>query len=368
MLGKTIIPLAIFLIITAAQLSGAEQSKLKVLVYDFTVAFEKGMESKTAGEEDYDYYSSIIPLTITKSLLTSGKYDIRKIDGMLSIERAGSSLFFERMRKIGTEYSAQFIVAGNVTVSGEKLAVELAMINIREGNVSNIYGESQETGAELKQIIDDLSGDIEQKLDLYQKETERVKEAERRAEEKRAEKKRVEVSPFIGAYRALEKLSFGVKAGRFFIKGPFTHRYEDSDYLTPYLAFNITDWLCLSAEADLLKAANGDIFVLKRSSLLFHGLTLNGNFTYWFFTHFGARLSVGAGPSIGRIYLNASDDPFNNLTVKKQSIDPYLNLSASFHIVFKPVELQFGSSYKHAFLKGKDLQLITLFCGIGFRI
>jgi len=356
MLEKIIIPLAIFLMITSPALS--ESRREKVLVYDLRVAFEKGVDPGAVVAERYDYYSSIIPYTIARSLESAGKFDVQKIEGMLPTAETGSDLFFDQMRRIGAEYSAQIIIAGGVTVTGKKLAVELIIINIRAKNIFKISRESLETGAELIHIIDDITADIGQKLALYQKETERPKEAE----------KRVEVSPFIHAYRALEKLSFGAKAGRFFIKGPFTHANEDSDYLTPYLAYGIMGWFGLSAEADLLKADNGDIFVLRRSSMLLYGLTLNGNFTYWFFTHFGARLSVGGGPSISRIYLNVSDNPFNNLVIKKQSVDPYLNLSASFNIIFKPVELQFGSSYKHAFFKGRGLQLITLFCGIGFHI
>jgi hypothetical protein len=356
MFEKTIIPLALFLVIAAPALS--ESRREKVLVYDLRVSFEKDTESGTAGEERYDYYSSIVPYTIARSLESAGKFEVRKVDGMLPAIEAGSDLFFDQMGKIGAEHSAQYIITGSVTVTGKKLAVELIIINIRAKKIFNISGESLETGAELIHIIDEITGDIGQKLALYQEETERPKEPE----------KRVEVSPFMKVYRALENLSFGAKAGRFFIKGPFTHAYEDSDYLTPYLAYGITGWFGLSAEADLLKADNGNIFVLKRSSMLLHGLTLNGNFTYWFFTHFGARISVGGGPSISRIYLNISDNPFDNLVVKKQSVDPYINLSASFHIIFKPVELQFGSAYKHAFFKGGGLQLITVFCGVGFHI
>jgi hypothetical protein len=356
MLEKTIIPLALFLMMAAPALS--ESLREKVIVYDLRVVFEKDVGSGAAGEERYDYYSPIIPYTIARNLESTGKFDVRKIDGMLPFIETKGDLFFDQMGKIGAEHSARYIITGSVTVTGKKLAVELIIIHLRAKNIFKISRESLETGVELIQIIDDITADIGQRLALYQKETERSKEAEAR----------VEVSPFMKAYRALENLSFGAKAGRFFIKGPFTRAYEDSDYLTPYLGYGITGWFGISAEADLLKAENGNISVLKKSSMLLHGLTLNGNFSYRFFTHFGVRLSVGGGTSISRIYLNASDNPFNNLVVKKQSVDPYLNLSASFNIIFKPIELQFGSAYKHAFFKGGDLQLIAVFCGVGFHI
>jgi len=353
MLKKIIIPLIMIFLLAAA--ARAQSGKEKVLFYNCSITFEKVMKpdaGKAARAEGYDYYSTIIPYTIARNLESTGKFDVHRLDELLPLEGAGSDLFYKRMQKLGVDNSAQYVIAGSVTVTGKKLAIDLFIINIGGRDFTLISRESFETGAVLRNITDDIAAEIGKQLDAYQK----------------MHEKRVEESPFMKAYRVLDDFSFGVKAGKFFIKGPYSHIYENSDHISPYLFYGIVNWFGLSAEADFLNTDNGNKFVLKKTTMLLWGMTLNGNFTYWFFKNFGVRLSAGFGASIGRIYLNDSNNPFSGLETKKQSVDPYLNVSASFIILVKPIELQFGSSYKNDFFKGKQLQLITIFCGIGIHI
>jgi hypothetical protein len=333
----------------------AQTRAIKVLIYNCAITFEKTILGKTdqkAEEEQYDFYSTIIPTTIARNLSGAGRYEVERIYEFLPLVGMGSGLFYEQMRKIGAAHSAQYIIAGYGTVRGKKLSVELFLINLKGQNLANITGESYETGAELKGIIDELAAGITRNLDSFEKEN----------------AKRYIISPFMKAYRALRGLSFGVKTGRFFIKGRFSNLYEDSEYIAPYLSYDILNWFGISADADYLSASNGRILVLKKSSMLLWGMTLNGNLTYRFFDHFGVSLSAGGGAAVSRIYLYGSDDIFNQISSRRQSVDPYLSVSASFNLIFKPVEVQFGSSYKHAFYKGTPLRLITVFCGIGFHL
>ena len=341
----------IFLLAAAAL---GQPRKEKVLFYNCSVTFEKIMKpgAGKAQAEGYDFYSTIIPYTIARNLESTGTYDVHRVDELLPPEGMGSDLFYKRMQKLGTDNSAQYIITGSVTVAGKKLAIDLFVINIGGRDFALISRESMETGAELRNITDEIASDIEKQLDAYRK----------------TPAKRAEESPFMKSYRVLDNFSFGIRAGKFFIKGPFSHVYENSDLISPYLFYGIVNWFGLSAEADYLSTDNGNKFILNKSSMLLWGVTLNGNFTYWFFTYFGIRLSAGFGASIGRIYLNSSNNPFNGLETKRQSVDPYLNVSASFIVPVKPIELQFGSSYKNDFIKGKRLQLITIFCGIGIHL
>jgi hypothetical protein len=166
----------------------------------------------------------------------------------------------------------------------------------------------------------------------------------------------------------MQNLSFGVKAGHFFIKGPFSKIYDDFDYAAPYLSYGIIKWLGVSAEADCLITENGSKIVKTKSSMMLWGVTINADFSYRFFEHFGVRLSTGFGASVGKIYINSTDNPFAGVVSQKKSIDPYLNISASFNLLFNPIEIQFGGGFKSAFFKGKSLSLLAVFFGIGYHL
>jgi hypothetical protein len=348
----------------------AETPKGKVLIYNLPVIHEKSIiidEEKKEKEDRYDYYSFIIPNAIAQNLNASGNMEVQKIDGELSLKDVGSDAFYSDMRKIGAEYSAQYIIGGRATIKGKKLTIELAVVNIKENDFTGITKETFETGAELKNVINDLTLDIERILETAAAAERREKRKERPV--KREEQKEAPaVSPFLKGYRAMENLSFGVKTGRIFIKGSFSKLYDDFFYMSPYVSYGILKWLGVSAGADYLSAENGTKIVKLNSSMLLWGVTINADLSYRFFEQFGVMLSAGFGASMGRIYLNSSDNPFGSLVKQKKSTDPYLNISASFNLLFKPIELQFGGGYKSAFFKGKNLSLLAVFFGIGYHL
>jgi hypothetical protein len=146
---------------------------IKILVYNFTITFEKTILEKTdreAEEERYDFYSTIIPTTIGRNLSGAGGYEVERMYELLPLVGMGSGLFYQQMRTIGAAHSAQYIIAGHGTVRGKKLSVELFLINLKGRNIANIKGESYETGAELKGIIDELAAGITRNLDAFEKE------------------------------------------------------------------------------------------------------------------------------------------------------------------------------------------------------
>ncbi|OHD65546.1 MAG: hypothetical protein A2176_03055 [Spirochaetes bacterium RBG_13_51_14] len=356
MLKKIVLYTTLLMVLSSA--ASAKMQKEKILVCNLAITFEKSIiidEEKKAEEEQYDYFSFIVPHALAQNLNASGMFEAQKIDRVLPIRNFGSDLFYSEVDELGKQYNTRYIITGRGTVRGRKLTVELALVDIRERNFWAITGESFETGAELKTIISDLTAEIERKIAPLRK-------------QERKETKELTESPFMKAYRVMDDFSFGLKTGRFFIKGPFSRIYEDAEYLTPYLSYDILKWLGVSAEADYLAADNGAIIVRNHSSLSFWGVTLNAVFSYHVFQYFGVKLTAGCGASIGKIYLSSTDNPLSGLVKHKQSVDPYLTIAASFILLFRPLELQFGTGYKSAFFKGKSLSLLTVFFGIGYHL
>jgi hypothetical protein len=372
MLKRAIISATLIFILSPAAFPDIQ--KEKVLIYNLAITHEKSIlvdEDRKAQEDRYDYYSFIIPHAIAQNLNASGKIEAQKIDGELPLKDIGSDAFYLEMQKIGAENSAQYLIGGRGTIKGKKLTIELAVVNIKSKDFTAITRETFETGAELKTVIADLTTDIEKKLGTATAITENTERGEgnkKRLEKLEEHREKPAESPFLKGYRAMQNLSFGVKAGHFFIKGPFSKIYDDFDYAAPYLSYGILTWLGVSAEADCLNTENGSKIVKIKSSLMLWGVTINADFSYRFFEHFGVRLSTGFGASMGRININSTDNPFAGVVSQKKSIDPYLNISASFNLLFKPIELQFGGGYKSAFFKGKSLTLLAVFFGIGYRL
>lgn len=364
------------LIITTALLlfslsAAADTPREKVLIFNLSIIHEKSVLVDThKKEERFDYYSLIIPHTIAKHLNVSGKVEAQKIGEELPLKDIGSGEFYERMGALAAGHAAGFLLGGKGTIRGRKLTLELALIDVRKKDFSAIIKETFETGAELKNIIAEVSADIERRLAISIDET----RAEKIKKEPAPETGAIEtpeaapVSPFLKMYRALDGLSFGIRTGNFFIKGPFSKIYEDSEYIGPYLRYGILSWLGASIQADYLCADNGEIVVRKNSSMALWGISANADFTWRLFSRFGLRLSVGTGVSIGRIYLWGSENPFGGLNKQEQSIDPYLNCAVSTIIQLMPVEIEFGGSYKSAFFKGKSLSLLAVFFGIGYHL
>ncbi len=347
--------------------ASAQARKDRVLIYNISIAYEKSIfvdVRHKADEEQFGHFSFIIPHTIVQNLNASGRVEARKLEGELPLKDIGSDAFYDEMEKIGAGRGARYIIGGRATVRGRKLSLELALVNIKTRDFIAIFKDSFETGAELRSTIRDISANIEQKLEIYRKEsTEEKKQGKRRREQRP-----FRPSPFLKAYRALDGLSFGAKTGRFFIKGSFSKMYEDSEYFSPYLSYGILKWFGLTAQADYLATENGKNIVRQSSSMYLWGLTLNADFSYQFFKHFGVRLSAGFGASMGKIITSTSDNPFLGINSSKKSTDPYLNIEASFNLQFKPVEVHVGGGYKSAFFKGRSLSLITVFFGLGFHL
>jgi hypothetical protein len=360
------------LILALSTAASAQTRKEKVLIYNISITYEKSIfvdERRKSADEQFEHFTFIIPRTITQNLNASGKIEAVKLDGELPIKDIGSDAFYDEMTKIGERHGARYILGGRATVRGRKLSLELALVNIRTRDFIAIIKDSFETGAELKTTISDISTNIEQKLGVYQNESrEGRKQREQRDRRVRDRQEQIGPSPFLKAYRALDGLSFGVKTGRFFIKGPFSKVYEDSTYFSPYLSYGILKWFGLTAEADYLAADNGNIIIKQRSSMQLWGMSLNADFSYLFFEHFGVRLSAGFGASTGKITMSNSDNPLIGIVPVKKSTDPYLNIAASFNLQFKPVEIHVGGGYKSAFFKGKPLSMITIFFGFGFHL
>jgi hypothetical protein len=380
MLEKTLTCATLVLALSAAAIA-AEPARGKVLIFNIPIAFEKSIiveDGKKEPADRYEYYSFILPDTLARSLNASGTCEALKLDRELPVKDIGSDTFYREAERLGAEYAAHYILTGTGTVRGKKLTLELALVDIARKDFIAIIKESFETGAEMKGLISELTADIGQRIGpLYGtdrsegRETGRKEETRKQEDTGRKDKPYPPVeksSPFLDAYRAMEPLSFGIKTGRFFIMGPFSRTYEDSEYVNPYLCYGILSWIGVSAEADYLSAGNGDIITRVKSSLSLWAISLNGVFSYRFFPQFGVRLSAGGGASVGRIYLSGSDNPFRGLTRQKQSRDPYLNLAGSFDLLFRPVEIQFGAAYKAVIFKGTPLHLLTIFCGIGYHL
>ncbi len=316
---------------------------------------------------NYEYLSYIVPDTLSKNLVAQNNYEIQRILEILPVTGApGSAKFFTEAERIGREHSARYIITGKIAVKGKKMEVDIQFINIAARTLVPFIRESMETGAELKDIIVDISTEFKEKAAVIDRDAGRKTQEDTRRKADEDVRPDQSVSPFLKAYAFLGNLSFGVRGGRVFIKGAFSRVYEDPEYVGPYLSYRILNWLGFSASSDYLSADNGNRRVFRKTTLLLWGSSINADFSYWMFNSFGVQLSTGFGVSYSLIQQMDQSNLVGKLQARRKSIDPFLNLSASFKLFFRPVEIQFGAGYKSVFFRGRSLDLIAVFFSFRF--
>ena len=89
-----------------------------------------------------------------------------------------------------------------------------------------------------------------------------------------------------------------------------------------------------------------------------------------FSNYFSLSIAPGFGAAFSKIDIKSASDltPFRRNLARAKSTDPYLDVTAGIIMNISNIQLKFGSSYKRAFMKGKDLEMYTVSAGLGYTI
>ncbi len=354
MIQRITYTLALILILTTAVF--AENPKATVTVYDFSYSPREQNEERPArryeNDRNYQYYTYIVPTTLAHKLEITGKYQVNRTNSVLKIDSPeGSPEYWEALKAL--QPNSNYAISGSCRVAGTKIVINLKLISIPGRKIENVRRESDETGAELKDIIDEIASDSESKVDSFHREYIR----------------KYAKTGIKGFYGAIRGFNFGARVGGFWFIGSWAGKFDNREYINPYIGYDITRWFGVSLEADYLNSSRVNYYNMYKKNMTIWGTSANVTLQVPFVSFFSAGVNLGMGPSFSRIvhYENIYN-PFLGKHRHASSTDFYCTLGLFAKFTVHPIEFQFGGSYKALFFMNSQLQMLTVYGGIGYHL
>lgn len=341
----------------------------KALIYNF---------QNTTKNSDFGYYSYIIPDSIYTELRKSQKYIIQSFPVALEYVESGAPKdvtknYIMMLSDRGKEFNADFIINGSFRVENKIIYIKTQIFTVKDQKFKDIRESTEELGALLMVIIDQLTEKINTEL-------------QKGVEQKKAEMEIEEVlgpSPFLGLYSAISGITFGFNYGVASIKGSWGDIYGTQSMATVYLSYKLENLrflknipfvrsLSLGTDYDFFSAETKKDIEFQRTYLIVNGVTGNISYIYKFSQFFFLNGTAGFGAAFSKIELEQESTESSNGPPKildsRKSGDPYLNLSFGANFLFRHVLFSGGLSYKRIFYSDKEMDLIVVFMGIGYTI
>ncbi|HOO71165.1 MAG TPA: hypothetical protein PK926_05325 [Spirochaetota bacterium] len=333
----------------------AQVAKKKVFIYSFVPLDNSGK---------YQYYSSIIPKTLAKSLKRNEIFNIETTDETFAILPADASGkekqdYFDRIREANSDYVitgfCEIVENPQVLVNGKNellLKIKIQVFNLFDQSFDTINLTSREIGVILKDVIDNGTAEIENKLSLY--------ESNRR--------EHMKPSPFLPAHRFFTRFSFGIEVGELFILGKWDDLYNWSQFVSPYFRLNIRDYIGINLSYDYFSTDNDDMDSGTNSTMEIDTIFLGLYYTYRFKRYFDVMVSASGGLSFTYIRFadpSTDDNPYMDPLSDKKSIDPGIITGASIGFHLSCVVLRIGCSYRGYFYADEPFHGMGLYGSLG---
>lgn len=324
--------------------------KLSLIIYNFSTT--DNYSNIKEKEKNYQYYSLIIPETISKNLNKQNSYKIARETASLSIESnfTNDDEKISYMNKLKQKTNADFIITGTFNVINEKLSIKITILDIKGNEIKIIEHESDELGVRLQNTTDLISQRINEDISSLEKMNE----------------ERLNGSPFAGLYKPFSLITMGVDSGYFYILGDWGSLYNDSLYLTPFIDFDLFDNFLLSLKFTYIHSDSEDKDTTAYSEIKILSGSISLGYTYKFFDNFGIALTAGGGVTKTTITIEP-DDPFSDPLAEKDSIDPNIDISSYFVYNLSAITFKAGVLYKRIFFKDKSMDTGTIFAGAGIH-
>ncbi len=353
---RTVTAFFLFIIFTTpiSFLHAAEDSnkKINITIYNFQMvktAVEEGKNVKK--NEDYGYYSIILPETVSKKLQESDKFVLsRNKKALLSnspdplevIKENYISELSSEAKNTGSDY----LIAGQYEVKNKILYVRILIYNSLLKELQEVSTSGDETGLYLKDTTDTLSDSIDEKLKYII-----VAEIEKNGK-----------SPFLPLARPLQYTSIGFDSGYVYITGKWKDIYNNAVYYSPYMSFDITSFLDLTLKIDYFNTDTENKDTATSSTMSLTGGSLLLGLKYQAFSNLGLYLYGGAGYAHSEITVNPSG-PFTASLAEEKSNDPSTEIGLGLKINLSSVFIRSGIAYKKIYFKDEPMNLGIIYAG-----
>lgn len=329
----------------------------KVVIYNYF---------NTSNNINYGYYSYVIPDSISIELRKSPQYGVQSVP--VAIEyvdaKAPEDVYKNHIAMLaerGKEFDADFIITGSYDIQQKTIVIKTQIFDVREQRIKDIHETSEELGALLMVIIDQLSAKINHEL------------------QKGLAQKKIRVSPFIPVHSALRGISFGFFYGFANTYGDWHTVYKKPGVATLYLSYCLSN---ISALSNIMIVRNlglagqydyfGDRYEFRdadqTSCIHVKGYSGNLSFSYNLASFFQVELLVGLGQAFSHVEIidNRAESPTR--LASRRSADLYLNTMLGANFLLDRLRISGAFAYRRIFFKSTPMDMTVIYFGIGYTI
>jgi TolB-like protein len=344
-----------------ANASNDESQELnKIIIYYY--------EDKSETDH-FRYYSYVIPDSIAADLKGTKRYQVKTFPVTIGYidESAPESEYLAHIRILasrGKEFSSDYVIIGTYYIEKKRIFIKTQIFSVRDEKIVDISESSTELGVLLFSILDKITEKINRELDKAYPGRETL----------------IAKSPFIPLYHRIGGMSFGINFGTVQFMGDWGKLYDSTDIISVYMNYELTKITSLKnnlflkdAEASILFDYFNNDPTKGRTSLSVWGVTLNYIYLHRLSESFLLTLGAGFGGTKSELIVRQPDgdgpgEMFLPPQSKDISYDPCLNLSIAARIIFDPVVINTGVSYRRIFYSNTPMMFSVIFFGFGYRI
>ncbi len=316
--------------------------------------------------DHYRYYSYVIPDSIAADLKGTKKYQVKTFPVTIGYidKSAPESEYLAHIRMLasrGKEFSSDYVITGTYYIEKKRIFIKTQIFSVIDEQIVDIRESSSELGALLFSILDKITTKINRELDKTYPGPEKI----------------IAKSPFLPLYHMIGGISFGFNFGTVQFMGEWGKLYDSTDIISVYLNYDLTKITSLknnlflkNAEASILFDYFNNDPTSSNSSLSVWDITLNYIYLYRLSESFHLTLGAGIGGAKTELIVRQQngDDMFLPPQSKDISYDPCMNLSIATRIIFDPVIINTGLSYRRILYSDTHMIFSVVFFGFGYRI
>lgn len=330
------------------------EKKARIVIYNFQMLKHQPEEIKRGvKQKDYSYYSIILPETISKKLHDSDRFLINRGKRYLLNNLADSintirENYSDELNAAAKQSSSDYVITGQYEVKNEILYVRIFIYNALLNDLQEVTASEAETGIYLKDTPDSLSEGIEERIkDII---VEKI------------DKDSKSPIPALNNYA-----SIGFDAGYIFLPGNWGDRYDNTQYYSPYISFNIASFLDLVFKFDHFTSNSADSIIASNDySLSVLGGSVLLGLKYQIFSNLGIYLTAGGGMSRSELTVDTGE-PFTESPSPKINTDPAAEAGLGFKINISSFYVRTGIVYKRIFFDDDPMDLHIVYGGAGIH-
>ncbi len=333
-----------------------EVKKDKILIHNFNYISPETESGNTSAEsiKKFQYYSFIIPQTLSKNFTIEDNYNIERKYDTITInsvfhDEKDRIAHIKELLGIAKENSADYLITGDCSISEEMLIINVSIFNARGHDIITFQHKSNELGVVFKDTTDYIAAEIIKNIKIMAD----------------LDKERFQPSPFLSAFSLLQGLSIGVESGYLFIHKPWKDFYNNTLFASPYIMYNFNKWFALSVKYDYIQGDSKGKNLPAYYQIDFNGGALMGHLKYNFLKNASIGLSAGGGISKSKTIQNPHA-PLTSPDLKTSSRDYYADGTLYLTYRLSAIEIKAGIIYKRIFYKDDHMGMSGIYAGAGF--